>query len=258
MRLEWDSTCLRDNLEQRVFNADQSRTGTRSQHRKTHLVTWRVKHGVSKRNQVEFEAVYKAFRQHTHRDGDTHDRNDDGDFERRLLGWSHQLLLESEHSPAARLRGGVLLPRRAETEGIGQEAGFDLLVASGKQLGNVRLSGMLGFAMTFDNHEHPADPDFGNMPISKGHVLRALRYGIGLSHPLDERWQANVELAGRVFDPIELNQRVHESELTLTPGVISTSAHEGRWDSWIGFGLHIGLTEETDHIGVAIRTGARF
>jgi hypothetical protein len=256
-RVEWNYTFLRDNFLTHIFNADQSQTGTRSQHRKTHLVTWRVKHGVAKRHQAEMEIVYKAFRQHTHADGDAHDRNDDGDFERLLLAWSAQLLSESQTLPALRLRGGALLPRRAETEGIGQETGFDLLAASSKRVGGSTLHGMIGLAMTFDNRDHLADPIFDETPISKAHDLRTLVYGIGLTHPLGGRWQANVELSGRAFDAIELNRRVHESELTATPGLFYTRAH-GTWEWWMGAGLPIGLTSDTDHLGVSIRTGARF
>ncbi len=255
-RVEWNYTFLRDNFLTHVFNETQSQTGTRSQHRKTHLVTWRLKRGLTKRNQAEVELVYKAYRQHTHGDGDTHDRNDDGDFERLLLGWSHQLWVESARTPAVRLRAGVLVPRRAETEGIGQETGVDLFAASSKQVGGVRVHGTVGFSMTFENHDHPADPIF-NTQISKGHDLRAFSYGIGLTHPLRGAWQANLELDGRAFDAIELNKRVHESELTAIPGVIYAAQREA-WDWWMGIGLPIGLTSDTDHLGVSIRTGARF
>ena len=111
--------------------------------------------------------------------------------------------------------------------------------------------------MTFDNHDHPADPLFNETPISKGHDLRTLTYGIGVAHPIGERWQANLEVSGRAFDAIELNTRVHESELTLTPGVLYTN-RSGRWEYWIGIGMPIGLTDDADHLGVIVRTGASF
>jgi len=256
-RAEWNYTFLRGNVQRPVFNADQSRIGTRSQHRKTHLVSWRVKRGLSARDQLELEPVYKAFRQHTHGDGDTHDRNDDGDFERILVAWSRQLLVESWRWPALRVRAGLLLPRRAETEGIGQETGFDLLAASSRRVGDLRVHGAMGFAMSFENRDHPADATFTETPISKGHDLRSLSYGIGATHPLGGRWQAALEVSGRVFDAIELNRRIHESELSVTPGVFLTSAPEA-WSWWVGVGVPIGLTSDTDHLGVAIRTGARF
>ncbi len=255
-RAEWNYTFLRDNREDRVFNASQA-IGTRSNHRKTHLVTWRIKHGLSDRLQPETEIVYKAFRQHTHGDGDTHDRNDDGDFERLFGGLSFQALRESDDLPDLRLRAGALIPRRAETEGIGEEAGFDLLAVLGKQVEATHMVAAVGFAMTFDNHDHPADPDFNQTPISKGHDLRTLVYGVGLTRALADRWQVNLELDGRAFDTIQLNRRIHESELTVTPGVVYSTTR-GRWDGWVGVGLPIGLSDDTDHIGVAIRTGARF
>ena len=256
-RAEWNYSFLRGNHTMFVFNEPQTVTGIRSNHRKTHVVTWRLEHGLTDRLQPEVEIVYRAQRQHTHSDGDEHDRNDDGQLDRLFTGLSYQALQEADAVPALRIRSGLLWPSRQETEGIGQETGVDLLGALSKQLGTTRVFAMTGFAMTFDNRDHPADPIF-TTPISKAHDLRTLSYGLGLTHPLTERWQANLELNGQAFDTIERNRRVHESELTLTPGVVYTSAHEGRWDSWIGFGLHIGLTEDTDRLGVAIRTGARF
>lgn len=255
-RVEWNYTFLRDNRNDQVFNTSQA-IGTRSNHRKTHLVTWRIKHGLAERWQPEMEIVYKAYRQHTHSDGDEHDRNDDGDFERLYAGLSYQLLQESERMPALRLRVGGLWPNRAETEGIGQEGGFDILAAASKQVGPLRVSGMMGAAMTFDNHDHPADPIFNDTPISKGHDFRTVSYGVGLSRPLNPHWQANLELDGKAFDAIQLNRRVDESELTLTPGVFHTTFHED-WEAWLGLGLPIGLTHDTDHVGVSWRMGARF
>jgi hypothetical protein len=255
-RLEWNYSFLRGNRDDRVFNAGQTTIGTRSNHRKTHLVTWRAAYGLTDRLQPEAELVYKAYRQHTHSDGDEHDRNDDGDFERIFTGLSYQAIQESVARPSVRLRGGALLPRRAETEGIGQEIGVDLLAVAGKQLGATRLTASTGFAITFANHDHPADPVFAT-PISKGHDLRTLTYGIGLARSLGNGWQARLELDGRAFDTIRLNRRRHESELTLTPGLLRVSEH-GQWDSWIGFGVPIGLTNDTDHVGIAIRTGVSF
>lgn len=257
-RAEWNYTFLRGNHARRIFNAAQTRIGTRSNHRKTHLVTWRLKYGLTESLQPEAEIVYKAFRQHTHADADEHDRNDDGDFERLLLGLSYQAGRESERLPAVRLRGGILLPRRAETEGIGEETGVDLLVSSSKQVGAARLTASMGFAMTFGNHDHPADPIFEDRtPISKGFGLRALTYGLGLTHPLSEHWQANLELDGKAFDTIELSKRVHENELTITPGLVYTTSR-GRWETWLGLGFPIGITSDTDHLGVSVRTGAHF
>ena len=33
---------------------------------------------------------------------------------------------------------------------------------------------------------------------------------------------------------------------------------DARWDSWIGLGIPCGLTSDSPHLGIAIRTGARF
>lgn len=256
-RVEWNYTFLRDNRLDHVYNTDQTLTGTRSNHRKTHLVTWRFQHGLTERIQPEAEIVYRAYRQHTHSDGDEHDRNDDGDFERLFAGASYQALQESGHAPALRLRGGLLIPRRAETEGIGQETGFDLMASSSKRVGDCELSGAAGYGLTFDNRDHPADPVFTGTPISKGHDLRTFSYGLGLIRRLDTRWRANLELAGKAFDEIVLNRRAHKSAVSLVPGLVYTSSGS-RQDVWLGFGVPIGLSRDADHFGVAIRTGARF
>ena len=81
---------------------------------------------------------------------------------------------------------------------------------------------------------------------------------MGLTQPLTQRGQANLELHGQAFDAIERNRRVHESELTLTPGVIYTIPMKAAGIPGLVFGLHLGPTEDTGHFGVAIRTGARF
>lgn len=263
IRAEWNYTFLRGNHHDRVFNTDQT-IGTRTNHRKTHLVAWRLRYGLTDRLQPEAEVVYKAYRQHAHGDGDTHDRFDDGDFERLFAGLSVQALRESAHLPALRLRGGVLAPRRAETENIGQETGFDLLASSSKAFGGVRLFSSAGFAMTVGNRDHPADSVFNDTLISKGHGLRTLTYGVGAAAPLSDRWQANLELDGRVFDAIQLNRRIHKSQLTLTPGLVYRKAFPRR-ETWCGLGFPIGiirahesLIHDTDYFGVSIRTGIVF
>jgi hypothetical protein len=256
-RLTWNYTFLRGNRDDQVFNADQTLIGTRRNRRKTHLIEWRLHRGLTERLQAEAEIVYQAYRQHTHSDGDAHDRNDDGDFERYAAGLSYQALRESARQPAVRLRGGMRFPNRAENEGIGQELGFELLAASGKRIGAARVTAMAGGSITFDNHDQPADPIFTGTPYSKGHDLRTLVYGVGVAHPLHGRWRVHLELDGRVVETIRLNRRVHQSRLTATPGLIWT-AKPGTWDAWVGFGVPIGLTDETDHVGIAIRTGVRF
>jgi len=258
-RGEWNYTFLRRNFTQRIFDTGQHEA-VRSQHRKTHVVTWRAEHGLTERVQADAEVVYHAYRQHTHSPGDEHDRNDDGDFERLYAGFSYQVLEESDAQPALRMGGGVLLPSRAETEGIGQEAGLDVMAASGKDIGHWRVGGALGFSMTFGNRAHPADPVLSNLalvPISKPHDLKTLRYGVAMTRAINDRWQGNLELIGETYEYIELNQRRHASTLSLTPGLF-VSLPSDRFDGWVGFGVPIGLTEQTSHLGVAIRTGARF
>lgn len=255
-RLEWGYDFLRRNFSQPVFDASQQR-GTRSQHRKTHLVTWRAAYGVTDRLQVESEAVYQAYRQHTHLDGDEHDRNDDGDFERLSTGVTMVLAAETLSRPNLLLRGGVRLPSRADTEDIGQEAGFELGVSTGKEVGLVRLTASTGWAMTFDNHSHPEDPVFPATLTSKGHDLKTVRYGVAASRRLTAHWQANLELAGAWAEDIELNRRVSRTTLTCLPGVL----YQTRWgaaEPWVGLGIPIGLTSDTDHLGVAVRTGVKF
>ena len=256
MRLDWNYTFLRGNRYDQVFNADQSLIGTRRHHRKTHLAEWRLRYGLRERLEADAEIMYQAYRQHTHSDGDEHDRNDDGDFERYFAGLSYQALRESATRPAVRLRGGMRFPNRAENEGIGQELGLEALAALGKRLGEVRVGAMAGFSVTCDNHDQPADPIFSATPYSKGHDLRTLAYGIGMAYPASARWQVNLELAGRIADTIRLNRRIHQSQLTATPGVI-WAADPGRRDVWVGLGLPVGLTNETDHIGVTVRVGMR-
>jgi len=256
-RLDWGYDFQRGNRADRVFNADQTQTGTRRNRRKTHLVDWQVKYGLTDRLQLETDLLYQAYRQHTHSDGDEHDRNDDGDFDQIFTGMSWKLLRESASRPALRVRGGLRWPNRAENEGIGQEFGVDWLAVAGKQFGAIRVTGSVGVTVTFDNHDQPADPIFQTTPFSKGHDLRTLAYGLGLSRALDERWQLSLELAGRTFDTIELNRRMQESALALTPGLF----YRGRLrhaDIWVGIGVPIGLTHDTDHIGVSIQTGLRF
>jgi hypothetical protein len=257
LETEWNYTFLRSHHMERVLNETQTAIGTRRQRRKSHVITWRAEHGLTDRLQAEAELTYLAYRQHTHSDGDEHDRNDDGDFDRALLGVSYQALQERDRVPDLRVRAGALLPNRAERESIGQEAGFDLEATAGRHLGPSYLAGSLGFSMTFDNHDHPADPIFADTPISKGHDLRALRYGLGVVRPMAAHWQANLELDGSVGDRISLNQRMSESRLSLTPGVVYT-AETGRSRYWIGVGAPLGLTHDTDHLGVAIRLGGEF
>jgi len=256
-QVDVDYLFLRENFTTRVFNAAQTQQGLRSQHRKTHLVTWRVQHALTERLQPEAEVVYQAFRQHTYSDGDLKDRNDDGDFERLLLGISYQVVRESPRLPAVRWRSGVLIPSRADSEGIGQETGLDVLLASSKSLGAYRVVGALGFAMTFDNHAQPSDSIFNETATSKGHDLRTLTYGVGVVRPLGRRLQANVELSAKHFDTVELNRRRSDSAFFLTPGLVYRVA-DARWDSWIGLGIPCGLTSDSPHLGIAIRTGARF
>lgn len=254
---EWQYTFLRSHRFDRVFNEPQMVIGSRSNRRKTHLVAWRAKYGLTDRLQPEAEVVYAAYRQHTHGDGDRHDRNDDGDVDRLFAGLSYQAVQESESLPAVRVRSGILLPHRAETEGIGQELGFETLTAASKSFGAWRLVGTAGFAMTFDNYDHPADAVFTNTPISKGHDLRTFTYGVGLLRPFGSRWQANLELAGRLYDIIELNERRHRSELAVTPG-FACHLIDKSWDVWLAFSIPVGLTHDTPYLGIALRTITRF
>ena len=99
------------------------------------------------RIQPELDIVYQAYRQHTHTDGDEHDRNDDGNFERIMPALSYQLLEPTSQWPGVRVRAGFLVPTRGETEGIGQETGFDLLAAATQPFGDTRLHAALGFAV---------------------------------------------------------------------------------------------------------------
>jgi hypothetical protein len=256
-QLQTGYTFSRGNFLSRIYDNNQ-RLGHRSQHRKTHLSFWKLKYGLTDRWQPEVEALYKAYRQHTHSDGDEHDRNDDGGFERLFVGMSYQAIEESAVAPALRLRGGWLAPTRGDTEGIGQETGFEVLAAMGKQLGNMRLLASAGFAMTFDNVSQLADPDFDTTQRSKGHDLRTLSYGLGMIQPLTDRLQMNFEVAATTFDHIELNERRHRTNITATPGLVYKVVDGQRVESWWGLGFPVGLNTDTDHIGVSFRTTTRF
>lgn len=228
----------------------------RRYHRKAHLVDWNFKYGLTDVLQAEAQVVYKAYRQVVLSEAGK-GNIDDGDFDRLFAALSYQVLRETDEHPGMRTRVGLLWPNRAENEDIGQGAGFDLMTNVSRHYGSWFVNGNVGFTMTFNNDIEPADTIFELTSRSKEHDFRTFLAGIGFSRSLNDNWQANMELDGRLFDRIELNERESQTEIRFTPGVYYQSDHPS-WKGWVGFGVPIGITSDANHIGVAIRTGMTF